>query len=531
MSYESKLIEIGRRDIIFLLAAALYIYTQLFELPATPIYFDGDFTHSVSNALRMLDGEVIYRDFFHFTTPGAETVYCFLFSVFGPGVWITNALILILGLCQAGLCWYFSRKVLSGWLAYLPPAIFLVIGYRQFGLDASNRLFSVGLALGAVALLISGRSLRRLAGAGVLCGLSTFFVQPRGVVVLLAIISFLVWEAFQAGSGVRASVQQSMVVVTAFVITSSLTQLYFLVQAGWDAYYFAMVTYPSLYYGYDPLNNLYAYLSDISSFSISNVSDVRYVAAYIRQTHAAAFYYLLIPAIYLIFAFFRFGMRTKPIDKDIRTTLTLLAFAGVFLAFGTSAPTATRLYHVSLPGLVILIWLCSQQRTLRRTMPLAAVALSLLGAAYAVQRQLVEKHFLDMPAGRAAFLYRPLYERYEWMRDNTRPGDVVYEPHHPNFYFPMHLKNPAPLYMARDTEYTPRFHVDAVVNALEKRPPRLIIWPAVWSKPANERAPGDNLGPLWDFVLERYERRHIFPAFDLPIQTIHTDSEVWELKR
>ncbi len=57
------------RDAVFFAAAILFIYAQLFEFPFTPIYFDGDHLIPISNAMRMLDGEIIYKDFFILRRP------------------------------------------------------------------------------------------------------------------------------------------------------------------------------------------------------------------------------------------------------------------------------------------------------------------------------------------------------------------------------------------------------------------------------------------------------------------------------
>jgi hypothetical protein len=109
-----------RVDILFFFAAFVFLYTQLFQLPFTPYYFEGDHIIATSNAMRMLDGEVIYRDFFHLAPPGTELVYALFFSIFGVKVWVLNIAILLLGLALTALTWYFSRQIFTGLFVYSP---------------------------------------------------------------------------------------------------------------------------------------------------------------------------------------------------------------------------------------------------------------------------------------------------------------------------------------------------------------------------------------------------------------------------
>ena len=56
----------------YLLFALLFLYLDIFVLPATPIRFSGDHWTYLQNGARMLRGELIYRDFFQFTPPQGE---------------------------------------------------------------------------------------------------------------------------------------------------------------------------------------------------------------------------------------------------------------------------------------------------------------------------------------------------------------------------------------------------------------------------------------------------------------------------
>lgn len=102
---------------------AVFLYLQLFILPATPIQHAGDQAVFLVGATRMLEGQVIYRDFFRFVLPGTECIYFLLFKLFGVRAWIPEGVLIFLGL---GLVWVsvvISRRLVSGASVFLhrPP--------------------------------------------------------------------------------------------------------------------------------------------------------------------------------------------------------------------------------------------------------------------------------------------------------------------------------------------------------------------------------------------------------------------------
>jgi len=518
------------KDALFFVAAAVFIYAQLFEFPFTPIYFDGDQLIPISNAMRMLDGEVIYRDFFHFAPPGTELVYAALFSVFGVKIWVVNFTILVLSLAQVWLLWFFSRSVSLGAIVYLPAIIFLTIGFRQMGIDGSYRLFSVVLVLAGVAILFNGRTIRNIIMAGGLCGLASFFVQPRGVVGIVGIALFLMWENYSEGFDFRKLAKNGMGLVFSFALIVVLTQSYFAWQGGFGNYYFDIVTFLHRHYPHDPLNNQFAYFSDVPGFGkyLETQSPLSAMSRFIRTGIPVLFYYAIIPLVYFALLLVIWKNDLASVSIEQKRKLLLLAFAGLALAGGVSAPTAARFYHVAIPGIVIFVWLAGRIRvTSRLTLP-CVIVLSLLGVSYSFQRQIIAKDYIDFPAGRSAFLIKDDLAKYDWIKNNTESGEIFYEAYHPSFYFPFHLKNPAPLYLVRDSEYTPRFQVESIVSALERNPPNLIVWEGTYSKNPESRTEGDNLEPLWQFILRNYAIKAEF-AKDGEYNFQSTrDTEIWE---
>ena len=152
----------------------------------------------------------------------------------------------------------------------------------------------------------------------------------------------------------------------------------------------------------------------------------------------------------------------------------------------------------------------------------------ILGALYCLQRQTVAHVTLNLPAGEAAFLAADTAEKYVWLRSELKPGEFIYEAQHATYYFPLHLKNPTPFYLIRDNNYTPPFQVEQLMTALQANTPRIIAWHGGWSKEPQDRFPGDNLAPLWDFIRSNYRLKKEFLEQGEFTVNSRRDIQFWE---
>src|SRR5579863_1197843 len=122
-----------------LLASGLFLYLQVFVLPATPRAAIGDQSLYLHNAARMYDGQLIYRDFDYFTLPGTDVLYLGLFELFGIRTWIPQMLLLVVGIATMWLSITIASKVMTGPAVFLPGFLFLTLPYASY-LDATHHL-------------------------------------------------------------------------------------------------------------------------------------------------------------------------------------------------------------------------------------------------------------------------------------------------------------------------------------------------------------------------------------------------------
>jgi hypothetical protein len=500
-----------RSTVWFLLAALAFLYLSLFIPPSTPIYSAGDSSVYLLNATRMFEGESIYRDFFQFTLPGTELFYLALFKLVGPRVWIPNVTLIVLGLGLTALIMYVSRRVLTGWIAFLPALLFLTFVYWQW-LDPSHHWFSTLIVMGAVAVLIERRTLSRLALAGAICGLATFFTQMKGVTGWLGVAVFLLWEGRYTREKSGSLLVKELTLLTPFVVTLATASAYFIWNAGWQRFLYCTVEFGIRYYPRNWSNNLSVYVTGLWPLGAHWYTALRKLAVFL-------FLHALFPLVFVLF-FMRCRRRVSGQPSEPWDRLMLVSIVGLFLFIGVArAPAWTRLDAVSPPALILAVWL------MKSWGKLGQAALGCLGL-FAMALALVEPRsrqrepclYLPPPGPQACLRQGRYEEEYRWVFDRTRPSEYILEGNWPTFYFLLGLRNPAKVPFLSNTDYTRPEQVADVIESLERHRVCFVLWSLSLDLYDPRDPPGgDHLGPLRAYLRTHY---HVAKTF--------ADDEFWE---
>ncbi|MGA9057833.1 MAG: glycosyltransferase family 39 protein, partial [Terriglobia bacterium] len=104
---ESSRLEVG---IVLLLFVATCLYLRLFYHYTN---LDADEGVILQGAQRILNGEVPYRDFFSFFTPGSYYWMALLFKVFGDSILVARAALIVYGGLFSVLTYLLARRVCS----------------------------------------------------------------------------------------------------------------------------------------------------------------------------------------------------------------------------------------------------------------------------------------------------------------------------------------------------------------------------------------------------------------------------------
>src|SRR4051812_46690304 len=218
-------------ELSLLLGSAIYLYLNLFTLTGTPFLLGGDQVFYWTYALRLLHGEGIYQDFFQITPPGTDLVYLGAFQLFGPRIWVTNLVVLVVGISLCWLCFRVARSIMKPAQAALAAALFTIFFYGKM-LNGTHHAFSMLAVMAALAVVVEGKTATRLAFAGVFLGAASFFTQTAGAFVALGIAAYLILDGFRGGTAASMWLKPQALLWLPLGLTWLALSGYFIATAG-----------------------------------------------------------------------------------------------------------------------------------------------------------------------------------------------------------------------------------------------------------------------------------------------------------
>lgn len=489
--------------------ASLYLALYLFLPPNLPIWRGGDQTIQLLNATRMRDGEVIFRDFFHFLLPGVELLYLALFAVFGTAAWIPNVILMLLGVSLACLSIRISRPLMRGWDVFLPGALFLPLAFVN-ALNLSHHWFSALATAGVLAVVIEKRDSTRLAAAAALCGIAAWFTPSRGLMAIVALAIFDYWQSRRKKQW-QAQLRRQALLWSGFMLPVAAMSGYFAWKAGMGRFLACVVEFPLRYY------SSLTFATDLGAYMIAlppveKATDLVRLGVYL-------FLHALIPLIYIVFlmVYRRRAEREPSLPWD---RLMLINIMGFFqFAAVASSPSFFRLAAVSLPAFILFSWLVSRpgpRRVFLRGVIWVVVLALVTIRPY--RNQQTWRADLALPTGRVAVVDKVWAEKLQWLTQHTRPGDFFFEAIYPDVYYSLGLRDPAPVPFVTATDYTRPAQVREAIEGLERHRVRYVLWSVRLDLVDNAHLSGDHLPPLRAYLRTHY---HL-------VQTFGDASQVWE---
>ena len=490
---------INRFTVMVLVGSATYLYVNLFTFGGVPFLLGGDQVYFWTYALRMLHGERIYQDFFTMHPPGTDLFYSTLFVLFGERVWVTNLAVLVLGVTLCWVCFRIASQIMDNRLAMLASWLFLVLVYGKM-LNGTHHWFSVLAVMGAVAAILPGATLWRVVLAGSFLGAASFFTQTRGPFALLGFAAFIVWDWHLSKGRWRELLTRQALLLVSFVGMLAALSSYFLTTTGFRTLWYFQVTY------------VRQHLTRTGSLGLPEIlswGKLPFLAQYL-------WVYVLLPVAYAV-AFYR--VWRSPATRNGRA-VTLLALVGLCLlaevAFNVNW---LRVFVVSMPGIILLVWVVGETRSGRRQLVAVAwLVFVCVGLAQTWSRHAHTEALVELPAGRVS-LRSQAFEKLDWLAQRMRAGDFFFQAAWTSLYLPMKLRNPVFLDLLESSALTSPEYVELAIQQLEAKRVRYILWPPRLDAP--DPSYGQNqyhLGPFRDYVHDHY---HLARRFS-------DSEEIWE---
>jgi hypothetical protein len=467
-----------------------------FVLPHTPVLFWGDAPGFATRGARILNGEMPYRDFFEFLTPGTDLVYAALFRCFGILPWLPNLAMAFLAALTAWLMTYCAAQLVRGWLVALPAL--LLIGLVLCGsMDATHHWYSTLLIMAAAAVLLKGSSRMRIGSAAILIGTATSFTQTKGFASAVGLALFLLWRSAREGHGKALLWRRAGMFLGVAGITFLAINLPFVLAAGPARWLSQVFIFPVRYFGSVSANNLRGTWPEFRTHH----GVLKWVCF--------PFLYIGLPLIYSRF-FLRMVRRGKSEPDQPWDGLLLIAIVGVaMLAVMVPALSIRRISCVSPPAMILLAWQLSGPGQLRRPVSIALGTVSCLVALAQIAAVQLRPHVtISLFRGTYALPDPANYQLYRWTADHTRPGQWYFG--FPMLDLPLGLRNPTPLEAFGPNEYSRPEQVAQTIAALERtRTPLLILHESIVA-PKSRGYTTDHLQPFRDYLHGHYRQVNLF---------------------
>jgi len=506
-------------EVLFAVGTCLYLYTKLFTFKGIPILLGGDQIFFWMDAKRMLLGERIYLDFFQFTPPGTDIVYLAFFKLFEARIWVTNLIVLILGVLLGWVCFRISVSFLKTSQAILAASLFTVFIYGKL-LNATHHLFSELAVLGAVAVLVRGKGWSRIALAGAMLGLATFFTQTRGPIVAVAIAAYFTWDQLRARGRWADYFGRLALLFSSLTFSWLILSGYFIATVGLGQIWKWQVDYVLHQKVAEGIGFGLPHL-----FSWSGLSGLAGLSGLFGDL-SILLVCVMLPVVYAFTLWYCWRERgtglASDTEKAIAGRLVLIAFVGIATALEmTPSLTWFRLYCVAAPGVLLLVWAVgrvpSRQRLISNLLWIGMGCFA-LGQTWSLHRH--QFVIFDAPAGTVA-TYPEQAVKLSWIAQRTRPGDYFFQAGWPGVYLPLELNNPVYAESLSPFNTTIPEIVERSIGQLESRRVQYILWAPFLNSPMPPGHPEVyHLTPLRDYMSKNYQKVWTFPDGD----------EMWERK-
>ncbi len=476
----------------------------------------GDEGTLVYGAQRVVEGDLPYRDFFEVMGPASFYWLGLFFKLFGVHVAVARGLVLLTGVATILIIYWMTCRVYRGPFEMLPALMYMVLSIPIW--PATNHhwdsnLFAL-LALGAFFFWQDRGTRYYLVVAGALAGVTSCFIQHKGLVVFLGLLLALLVTDLQARIPKRRLAFHLSLAVGGYVAVGGLVILLFFLAGGLPDLIYANLLWPlSNYHNV----NVVPYGYGLMKFWLGWKSLLQVLVAPWAVPFLGALLLgpvliiLVLPVVLLILAAASY-LKTSYRPQLFNAHLWPYWIVG--LALWVSELHRKDVMHLIYGSPVLLILLlvgwstCWRHREIVLKLGLGLVALTLLmfGTAQSFGI-LAAQHKLVTRRG-TLYAFQP-DDALNFLQEQVKPKEEVFiYPYYPMYYFLADIKNPTRHSILMYYINTKK-QFEEIISNLEEKKVKYILWDTVIE--------GDNLQSYFpnykhlsdkELILEQYLKKN-----------------------
>lgn len=221
-----------------------------FFLYARVLWRIGDEGTLVYGAQLVAQGALPYRDFFEVMGPGSFYWLGLFFKVFGTNILVARTVLLLTATFTILLLYWMTRRIYQGPFDIFPSIFYLFIGFPVWPGTShhwDSNLFAL-LALGAFFLWQDRGRRWFLPLAGVLAGLTSCFVQQKGLCLIAALSLVVWWNGYRAGEARSTIASHVGIMLGGYFAVGGLVLLFFYLAGGLPDLIYANLIWPLTQY-------------------------------------------------------------------------------------------------------------------------------------------------------------------------------------------------------------------------------------------------------------------------------------------
>jgi hypothetical protein len=216
------------------------------------IWFYQDPWIALYGAKRILEGQLLYKDFFDFVTPGTDYLLAGVFYLFGIKLTIANMAVIISNVSAIIMVAFISFDIIKNkWLAFLPP-VFTAI-YSSYYYYVSHHYF---VLVPVILMLLSGinnikdydSKVHKWFFTGLATAGAFLFIQSIGLTLFGMIVLFIVWHYTVDKLKIKPFLQPLMYYILGFIIPLIFVVICFALSGSLSAFIYDSFIWPFSHY-------------------------------------------------------------------------------------------------------------------------------------------------------------------------------------------------------------------------------------------------------------------------------------------